>query len=218
MRSRFDEKLITLHNSLIEMGSLIEFAISNATNALLEQDIALSNNVINGDYLIDEKENEIESLCLKLLLSQQPVALDLRKISTALKMITDMERIGDQAADISEISVYLLNYDRISEFKYIQQMANTTIKMVKTSIDAYIKKDLSLAQNVIDSDDIVDDLYVKIKKDLISLVHDDASTGEQAFDLLLIAKYYERIGDHAVNIAEWVIFSITGKHRDNKVF
>lgn len=218
MRSRFDEKLITLHNSLIEMGSLIEFAISNATNALLEQDIALSNNVINGDYLIDEKEKEIESLCLKLLLSQQPVALDLRKISTALKMITDMERIGDQAADISEISVYLLNYDRISEFKYIQQMANTTIKMVKTSIDAYIKKDLSLAQNVIDSDDIVDDLYVKIKKDLISLVHDDASTGEQAFDLLLIAKYYERIGDHAVNIAEWVIFSITGKHRDNKVF
>lgn len=212
MRRRFDEQLATLNNSLIEMGALIEQAISKATKALLEQNTALADEVMNSDTVIDEKEKDIESQCLKLLLSQQPVARDLRQISTALKMITDMERIGDQAADISDLCVYLVGQPYIKELEHVPQMANATISMVTDSIDAYVKKDAALAQSVIDHDDVVDDLYVQIKMDLIALIHQDVQNGEQAFDLLQIAKYYERIGDHATNIAEWVIFSITGRH------
>ncbi len=217
MRSRFDEQLTELNNSLIEMGALIERAISQATKALLEQSAATARAIIDGDTAIDDKEKEIESLCLKLLLNQQPVARDLRQISTALKMITDMERIGDQAADISELCVYLSDQEYIKKLEHIPQMAQATIKMVTDCIDAFVKKDLTLAQSVIVYDDVVDDLYVTVRNDLIALIHDDAKNGEQAFDLLQIAKYYERIGDHAVNIAEWVIFSITGKHKDKQV-
>ena len=217
MRSRFDEQLSQLHNNLIEMGAMIEGAIAQATKALVEQDIALAGAVMQSDDLSDDKEKEIESQCLKLLLSQQPVARDLRKISTALKMITDMERIGDQAADISELCVYLAEQPYIKRLEHIPQMAEATIRMVTESIDAYVKNDLALAQAVIAHDDVVDDLYVTIKADLIALVHQDVHNGEQAFDLLQIAKYYERIGDHAVNIAEWVIFSITGQHKDKQV-
>lgn len=213
MRSRFDEQLATLHNNLIEMGAMVEQAITKATRALLEQNVTLADEVRSGDNSIDEKEKEIESLCLKMLLIQHPVARDLRKISTALKMITDMERIGDQAADISEICVYLAGQQYIKELEHIQQMAKATIKMVTNSIDAYVKNNLSLAQEVIKYDDIVDNLYVEIKKDLIDLVHKDVQNGEQAFDLLQVAKYYERIVDHAVNIAKWVIFSISGHHK-----
>lgn len=217
MRSRFDEQLSVLNNSLIEMGALIERAIAKATKALIEQDISLANEVINSDNAIDDKEKDIESQCLKLLLSQQPVARDLRQISTALKMITDMERIGDQAADISELCVYLSGQEYIKELEHIPQMAMATIKMVTDSIDAYVKKDLALAEAVIAYDDVVDDLFVQIKQDLIALVHRDVQTGGQAFDLMQIAKYYERIGDHATNIAEWVIFSITGMHKEKQV-
>ncbi len=217
MRSRFDEQLVILNNRLIEMGALIEYAIAKATKALLEQDAVAAREIAEGDQIIDDKEKEIESLCLKLLLNQQPVAKDLRQISTALKMITDMERIGDQAADISELCLYLSNQEYINKLEYIPQMARATIKMVNESIDAFVKKDLSLAQSVIKYDDVVDDLYVFVKKDLIELIHDDVKNGEQAFDLLQIAKYYERIGDHAMNIAEWVIFSITGMHKDKQV-
>jgi len=217
MRSRFNEQLIQLNNSLIEMGALIEHAIAGATKALVSQDAETARAIIDGDGVIDEKEKEIEGLCLKLILNQQPVARDLRQISTALKMITDMERIGDQAADISELCVFLSSQRYIKKLEHIPQMAEATIKMVTDSIDAFVKKDLELAQAVIDYDDVVDDLYVAVKKDLIELVHSDVKTGEQAFDLLQIAKYYERIGDHAVNIAEWVIFSITGKHKDKQV-
>jgi len=217
MRSRFDEQLIQMNNSLIEMGALVERDIAGATKALVSQDADMAKSIITGAYAIDDKEKEIESLCLKLILNQQPVARDLRQISTALKMITDMERIGDQAADISELCVYLSAQEYIKKLEHIPQMAEATIKMVTESIDAFVKKDLELAQNVIDYDDVVDDLYVTVKRDLIDLVHEDVSNGEQAFDLLQIAKYYERIGDHAVNIAEWVIFSITGKHQDKQV-
>ncbi len=217
MRSRFDEQLMELNNNLIEMGALIERAISRATVALLNQDAETAMRIIEGDPEIDDKEKEIESLCLKLLLNQQPVAKDLRLISTALKMITDMERIGDQAADISELCVYLSGLAYIKQLEHIPQMAEAIIKMVKDAIDAFVKKDLALAESVIDYDDVVDDLYVAVKNDLIGLVHDDVKNGEQAFDLLQIAKYYERIGDHAVNIAEWVIFSITGKHKNKQV-
>jgi len=217
MRSRFDEQLTGLNNNLIEMGALIEHAIGSATKALQERDVAAAKKIMADDGIIDEKEKEIESLCLKLLLHQQPVARDLRQISTALKMITDMERIGDQAADISELCVYLNGQEFIKRLEHIPQMAEATIKMVTDSIDAFVNKDLELAQSVIGYDDVVDALYVSIKQDLIGLIHEDADAGEQAFDLLQIAKYYERIGDHAENIAEWVIFSITGKHRNKQV-
>jgi len=217
MRSRFDEQLTGLNNNLIEMGALIESAIAKATKALGERDVDAAQKIIADDGIIDEKEKEIESLCLKLLLHQQPVARDLRQISTALKMITDMERIGDQAADISELCAYLDGQEFIKRLEHIPQMAEATIKMVTDSIDAFVNKDLKLAHSVIGYDDVVDDLYVSIKQDLIGLIHEDVGNGEQAFALLQIAKYYERIGDHAVNIAEWVIFSITGKHKEKQV-
>lgn len=217
MRSRFDEQLTQLNNSLIEMGALIEHAIAKAVKALEEQDVESAQKIIENDDIIDDKEKEIETLCLKLLMNQQPVARDLRQVSTALKMITDMERIGDQAADISELCVYLAGRKYIINLKHIPQMAAATIKMVTDSIDAFVKKDLALAQAVIVSDNVVDDLFDIVKTDMIQLIHEDVENGEQAVDLMQIAKYFERIGDHAVNIAEWVIFSITGKHKDTQV-
>lgn len=212
MRSKFDEQLMVLNNSLIEMGAMIESAITRATQALVEQDALLAREVMEGDVLVDEKEKDIESQCLRILMSQQPVARDLRQISAALKMITDMERIGDQAADISEICLDLVDQIYIKKLEHIPIMAEATIKMVTESIDAFVRRDLDLAIAVVAYDDVVDDLFVQIKKDLIALVHQDADKGEQAFDLMQIAKYYERIGDHATNIAEWVAYSITGQH------
>jgi len=217
MRVRFDEQLSELNNSLIKMGSLIENAISLATTALIEQNVILAKKAIDCDNEINEMEKYIESQCLKLILHQQPIARDLKLISTALKMITDMERIGDHATDISEITLSLSDAVYIKKLEHIPQMADATIKMVSESIDAYVKKDLNLANAVIAYDDIVDELFCKVKSDLISLIHEDVKNGEQSMDLLMIAKYFERIGDHAVNIAEWVIFSITGKHKDKKI-
>lgn len=217
MRSRFDEQLSLLKNNMIEMGAMIEYAIAQATKALLAHDLERAREIMSKDDVIDNKEKEIESLCLKMILSQQPVAKDLRQISAALKMITDMERIGDQAADISELCIYLADQEYIKELEHIPEMARATIKMVADSLDAYVKQDAELAKSVIAYDDVVDALYVQIKKDLIVMVHENASYGEQAFDLMQIAKYYERIGDHAVNIAEWVIFAITGMHKEKQV-
>jgi phosphate transport system protein len=217
MRTRFDEQLVQLNNTLLEMGALIEHAISQSTKALVTHDTEAAQKVIDGDEIIDNKEREIESLCLKLLLHQHPMASDLRQISSALKMITDMERIGDQAADIAELCMYMAAQPHIEKLDYIVEMAEATIKMLKDSIDAFVKKDLRLAKSVIAYDDVVDKLYYKIKQELIILVHDDVKNGEQAFDLLQIAKYYERIGDHAVNLAEWVIFSITGVHKNRQL-
>lgn len=217
MRSCFDEQLSLLKNNMIEMGAMIEYAIAQATKALLAHDLERAREIMSKDDVIDNKEKEIESLCLKMILSQQPVAKDLRQISAALKMITDMERIGDQAADISELCIYLADQEYIKELEHIPEMARATIKMVEDSLDAYVKQDAELAKSVIAYDDVVDALYVQIKKDLIVMVHENASYGEQAFDLMQIAKYYERIGDHAVNIAEWVIFAITGMHKEKQV-
>ncbi len=217
MRSKFDEQLITLNNNLIEMAAMVETAIASASKALSEQDIILAKNVITGDSSINEKEKEIESLCLKLILNQQPVARDLRQISSALKMITDLERVGDQASDICKIIISLFETKGIMRLEHLNQMAEATKKMVNKSIDAFVTKDLEMAEWVINSDDIVDDLYLVMKKDLIELIHKDIEYGEQAFELMQIAKYYERIGDHAVNIAEWVIFSITGKSKNTQI-
>jgi len=213
MRNRFDEQLEELNIRLLEMGGLIERSIENATQALLKQDAEAANAAIASDQEVDHKEREIESLCLKLLLQQQPVAKDLRLISAALKMITDMERIGDQAADISGLVMYIAREPYIKDLVHLPQMGAKAIEMVHKSLDAYISKDLSLARLVIRMDDEVDRLFDVIKTELIEHIRRDASSGSQAIDLLMIAKYYERIGDHAQNIAEWVEYALTGKHK-----
>jgi len=212
MRNKFDRQLANLHDMMIAMGAMIEKAITFAIHALVQQDEAMAKKAIAFDAEIDQIEKEIEALCLRLLLQQQPVAKDLRVISAALKMITDMERIGDQAADISEIALYLTGETYIKKLDHIPQMAAATSKMVTESIEAYVRMDLKLAKQVIEDDDIVDDLFDTVKNDLIELIQKDKSNGPQAIDLIMIAKYFERIGDHATNIAEWVVFSITGKH------
>jgi len=214
MRNKFDDQLTKLNEMIIEMGAMIENAIKLAIDALVNQDKEKANQAIEYDIEIDEKEKDIESMCLRLLLQQQPVARDLRAISSALKMITDMERIGDQAADISEITLFLIGEKYIKKLEHIPMMAEATVKMVTDSIDAYVRMDLELAQSVIDSDDIVDDLFDTIRNDLIELIKKDETNAPQAIDLIMIAKYLERIGDHATNIAEWVAFYITGKHVD----
>ena len=210
MRSRFDEQLAILNRELIEMGALCEEAIALAAKALTDKDKTMAAKVAAMDAEIDQKERNIESMCLKLLLQQQPVARDLRQISAALKMITDMERIGDQAEDISEI-VITLDGRYAENSALLKGMAESTIQMVTESVDAYVKRDTALAQQVIKMDDIVDDYFDQVKAELISKIAGEPADGEYALDLLMIAKYLERIGDHAVNIAEWVIFSVTGK-------
>ena len=212
MRNRFDEQLHTLNHELLEMGALIERAIRSATDALVKQDVEAALQAIAADKEVDQAERDIESLCLKLLLQQQPVARDLRLISSALKMITDMERIGDQASDIAELVIYLSKEPYIKELTHLPQMAENAIRMVTGALDAYVRKDVALAQEVMGMDDAIDALFVTVKDELISLIRHDASAGSQAIDLLMIAKYYERIGDHAQNIAEWVEYAFTGHH------
>lgn len=213
MRNRFDEQLSQLNTELITMGALCEEAISGAAKYLIDNDSALKEKVIDTDKQIDRKERDIENLCLRLILHQQPVATDLRLISAALKMISDMERIGDQASDIAEI-VKFANKTNLRENVHICDMARATIKMVTDSIDSFVKRDMDIAQSVILHDDTVDNLFLKIKGELISAIKDGTGDAEALIDLLMIAKYFERIGDHAENIAEWVIYSITGKHAE----
>ena len=217
MRNKFDHQMQVLNNDLIEMGALIEAAIASSIKALKEQDTELAKKVVAEDQTINQKERDIEAMCLRLLLQQQPVARDLRLISAALKMITDMERIGDQAADIAEISVFLADRPHISELIDIPRMGEATALMVTQAIDAFVEKNLDVALAVIDYDDVVDNLFTQIKKELIGLIRDNKDAAEQALDLMMITKYLERIGDHAVNVAEWVVFSITGQHVKGKV-
>lgn len=212
MRSKFDNQLALLNKELIEMGACCEQAIALAAKSLEDKNSALANDIISIDREIDQKERSIESLCLKMLLQQQPVARDLRQISAALKMITDMERIGDQASDIAEIlktakNIYSIKQDKLSE------MAKATIKMVTESINAYVERDVNLAKTVIMYDDVVDEFFNEIKSNLIKEISENANESEYAVDMLMIAKYFERIGDHATNIAEWVEFSVTGVHK-----
>ena len=216
MRSRFDEQLALLNRQLIKMGAMCEEVIALAAKALTSGDGALASRVAALDTEIDHLERDIESLCLKLLLQQQPVARDLRQISAALKMITDMERIGDQAEDIAEI-IEFMDGRRVAECAYIGEMARAAIKMVTESIDAYVRHDIGLAESVIDYDDVVDDYFIKVRSALIGLIAAQPADGEYAIDLLMIAKYFERIGDHATNIAEWAVFSVTGVHKSEEV-
>lgn len=212
MRNRFDRQLKRLNDELIEMGSMIEQSIEKSMVALVTRDKEKAQSVIEYDAEIDRQEREIESLCMKLLLQQQPVARDLRLVSSALKMITDMERIGDQSADISELVLMMADKPYIKELKGISQMGKETIIMVVNSVDAFVEKDMEKAKEVLRHDDVVDELFDAVKAELIELIHQNMENGEQAADLLMVAKYFERIGDHATNIAEWVIYSITGEH------
>lgn len=214
MRNRFDEQLSQLNEEIIAMGTMIEQAIEAAVDALIHQNVEETKKAMESDKEIDHQEREIENLCLKLLLQQQPVAKDLRVISAALKMITDMERIGDHAVDISELTIVMSCKPYMKKLEHIEQMAKETMIMLISSLEAYVNKNLDQAKKVIDHDDIVDDLFIKVKDELIRLIRENAENGEQAADLLMVAKYFERIGDHATNIAEWVIFSITGEHKE----
>lgn len=213
MRNHFDEQLSQLNTELITMGALCEEAIALASKYLIENDAALKTKIFETDRQIDQKERDIENLCMRLLLQQQPVARDLRTISSALKMISDMERIGDQASDIAEI-VCFVNKTNLAGTVHIADMARATIKMVTESVESFVKNDIEIAYSVIAHDDIVDDLFETVKRDLIAGVKAGSEDAEALIDLLMIAKYFERIGDHAENIAEWVIYSITGKQKD----
>ena len=213
MRSRFDEQLALLKKEMIEMGAMCEEAIALAARALTEGNITLAEKVAPLSQNIDQMERDIESRCLKLLLQQQPVAKDLRVISAALKMITDIERIGDQAEDITEILPYLSGR-KLPDNIPVKEMAGGVIRMVTDSVDAYVKQDIDMAKSVINRDDVIDRYFASIKLSLIDLLKKDTDSGEFAIDLLMIGKYLERIGDHATNIAEWVIFSVTGTHKE----
>ncbi len=214
MRNRLEHQLEKLNRELTRMGALCEEAISAGVKALLECDSAMAQHAIACEEEIDEAEHTIEALCMKLLLQQQPVARDLRTISSALKLISDMERIGDQAADIAELSAQFATL-AIPGRVHIGDMARAAIRMVTDSVEAFTKKDLHMAQGVIQYDDIVDGLFLSVQEELIALIRADSTTAAQALHLLMVAKYLERIGDHAVNVAQWVIYSITGEYHTN---
>ena len=212
MKNRFDEQVDILNAQMIEMGAMIETTIENACDALQTANLPKAREIMEADSIVDRKEREIESLCLRMLLTRQPVAHDLRVVSSALKMITDMERIGDHAADISEI-VTFMDFSAAMQPEHFGAMSRAAIEMVHRAIDAYVRQDVQLARAVIASDDTVDELFVDVKKELIELLKADSSRGSEALDLLMIAKYFERIGDHATNIAEWVEYSVTGIYK-----
>ncbi len=211
MRSKYDAQLLYLHEQLGRMGQLCEEAIANATKAIFSEEPEFARTAAKCEEAIDQKEREIEALCMQLLLQQQPVATDLRRISTAIKMISDMERIGDQAADIAFLTLEN-DIARTAGDVHLKDMARATIQMVNESVAAYVAADGEKASAVIQMDDKVDALFLEIKSALVDLVRADGDAAENVVNLLMIAKYFERIGDHAVNVAEWVLFSITGRH------
>ena len=211
MRSKFDEQLHLLNQEMMQMGSMIEDSIQKAINALIDQNVELAKKIMDNDTQIDHEQKKIENLCFNLLMQQQPVAKDLRVISAAMKMVTDMERIGDHAADISEMTILMSKTKYIPNLEHINRMASETVQMLIRSIEAYVEKDMKKAVDVIASDDVVDDLFDKNKAELIEQIQRDSQSAESAADMLMVAKYFERIGDHATNIAEWVIFALDDK-------
>lgn len=211
MRKKFDRQLSQLNEELVTMGGLCEEAIKNAVDYLMDGDEEKKNACLSADRQIDEKERDIETLCIKLILQQQPVAGDLRVVSAALKMISDMERIGDQAFDIVEIAPYVAN-GGMEDQSLVKIMADATIRMVTESVESFVKKDIQLARLAMGHDDVVDKLFDKVKEELIKSIQQGSTDAEALLDLLMIAKYFERIGDHAENIAGWVIYSLTGRH------
>ena len=216
MRNRFDRELEILNTELTEMGGLVETAIDHAVNALFDRGGEMAYAAMEYDTEVDHMEQTIETRCLRLLLQQQPVAKDLRVVSAALKMITDMERIGDQSADIAEISLRLPESVDFRRLEHIRSMAKAASKMVTDAIDAFVGRNLVLAQSITNADDEVDRLFDEVRDDLIAIVRQGTGDVAAAIDLLMIAKYFERIGDHAVNISEWVVYSITGEHKSDE--
>ena len=214
MRTKFDEQLHVLNQELMHMGTMIEEQIQKAVVAFLKQDTELAKIIMDNDTDVDREEKKIENICFNLLMQQQPVARDLRTISAAMKMVTDMERIGDHAADISEMTILIADNTYVKQVAHIQKMAAETVDMLMKSIQAYVDKDMEAAKAVIANDDVIDALFLEVKQDLIAMIHADADCGEQASDLLMAAKYFERIGDHATNIAEWVIFALDDKNQE----
>ncbi len=218
MRESFDKQLNQLNKLLLNMAMLVEQIIAMSVKSLQEQNFELAEETIEFDVKINEIEQDIEKLCLKLLLRYQPVfADDLRRVSTALKMITDMERIGDQAADIAEINLGLIQQNNTWELSEIMKMAASATAMVGDSINAYVDQDVDLAQSVVKADDYVDDLFQQVKIRVVEQISKDKSLGEKGIETVMIAKYFERICDHAVNVAQWVVFSITGVHKKRKI-
>ncbi len=217
MRSKFDEQLLELNKEMIEMGNKIILSIKNAIEALVARDENAAKEIMERDIEVDHLQKKIEGICFNLLIQQQPVARDLRTVTAAMKMVTDMERIGDHAADISEMTILMGQSSQINKFEHISKMATETMIMLNHSIEAYVEKNVIKAKEVIEHDDIVDDLFVEAKKDVIELILNDPSEGEEATDILMIAKYFERIGDHATNIAEWVIYSLKQKEDSDEV-
>lgn len=211
MRSKFDEQLNTLHQKLIQMGQMIEKNIQDAIDALVNGNVEKAKLIMRADDEVDKTQREIENICFGLLIQQQPVARDLRAITAAMKMVTDMERIGDHAADISEMTEFLSSYKTSDNFKTLKDMASEATIMLIHSIDAFTERDAKKATDVIENDDVVDELFVKVKNELITLIAENPQCGEQQLDMLMIAKYLERIGDHATNIAEWVLYSLDDK-------
>ena len=211
MRNRFDQQLEKLNVELVTMGALCEDALTYAIKALFDRESDMAERAEEAEKQIDQMEREIEAICMRLLLQQQPVARDLRVISSALKMIGDMERIGDQAADIAEIVKYL-DEEEVPNLGHLREMSDFAAGMVTASINSFVRQDLNLAKKVILDDDVVDGYFEKVKEALIGLIAEGDRDGAFLLDLLMIAKYIERIGDHATNIAEWVVYSITGEH------
>ena len=215
MATRFERQLEELHVHLITLGSFCEKAITLSAKAIQSQEEELAKLVFETDHEIEKKERELETLCMHLLLHQQPVAGDLREISSALRMLSDMERIGDQAADIADLSLFI-DKTKVKVPDIIGDMVEATVEMVTESIDAFVKRDLDLCRKVIDDDDRVDAAFNEVKEKLADLIYEQNLDAKAGLDLLMTAKYIERIGDHAVNIAEWVEYSITGIHRNNE--
>ena len=208
MRNKFDVQLSSLNTEMIEMGNQIVKSIAMAIEALANCDSELAQTIIEGDSQIDQRQKKIEGICFQLLIQQQPVARDLRTVTAAMKMVTDMERIGDHAADISEMTIQMGTNNHIDQYEHIKKMANETMLMLNHSIEAYVERDSKKAEEVIAHDDVVDALFEQAKRDIIDLILENSKEGEEATDLLMVAKYFERIGDHATNIAEWVIYSL----------
>ena len=211
MRTKFDEQLHMLNQEMMHMGSMIEDKIQKAIEALIGQNSALAKEIMEADNEVDREQKKIENICFNLLMQQQPVARDLRVISAAMKMVTDMERIGDHAADISEMTVMMASEPYAVDLSDIKKMASETVLMLIQSIEAYVEKDMLKAQSVIDHDDIVDELFNKVKQELIEMIRKNPAVSEQAADMLMVAKYFERIGDHATNLAELIIFALDDK-------
>ena len=214
MRTKFDEQLKALNNEMIQMGSMIEHAIQEAVRAFFDKDTELAREIMDHDEAVDQEQKKIENICFQLLIQRQPVARDLRTITAALKMVTDMERIGDHAADISELTIMMADDAEIMNRDDLKKMSAEAVIMLLHAIEAYVERDIDKAKEVIAHDDIVDELFIKVKGELIEAISKNPECGEYAADMLMVNKYLERIGDHATNIAEWVIFSLNSVDPD----